>query len=274
MSTEIYYLSGTGNSLYVAKELQKRIQDTKLIPIARLKNEKAIETSGEVVGFVFPIHFMTAPSIVMNTLKKLDLKSAQYVFVIATRYGTPCSVMFKKIEKILKAKDKNLNAYLVVNMANNDPKFKDWKAATTEEIESFQSELHKTLDSFTEKIIKKENHKENDSTITYPVSPLMERIGAIAIQITGDGKEEFYSDSKCTGCGICEKVCLSNKIKLINNRPQWQKDEKCFSCYACINYCPEQSIQIKSNKLMKFYTENNGRYSHPYGTAEDIAMEK
>jgi len=25
---------------------------------------------------------------------------------------------------------------------------------------------------------------------------------------------------------------------------------------------------------MKFYTENNGRYSHPYATANDIADEK
>ena len=274
MSTEIYFLSGTGNSLYVAKELQKRIPDTKLIPIARLKDEAVIETSGEAVGFVFPIHFMSAPSIVMNTLKKLDLKSTQYIFVIATRYGTPCSVMFSKIEKILKAKGKNLNAYLALNMASNDPKFKDWKPANKEEIEKFQAEIQVTLDSLTETIINKENYHEKDSHIIYPISSLMEHLGTTAIQITGDGKEEFYSDSKCSGCGICEKVCLSNKIKLVNKRPQWQKNEKCFSCYACINYCPEHSIQIKSNKMMKFYTENNGRYSHPYATANDVAEEK
>ena len=36
MSTEIYYFSGTGNSLHVAKELQKRMPETKLIPILSL----------------------------------------------------------------------------------------------------------------------------------------------------------------------------------------------------------------------------------------------
>ena len=30
---EIYYFSGTGNSLHLARELQKRIPETKLIPI-------------------------------------------------------------------------------------------------------------------------------------------------------------------------------------------------------------------------------------------------
>jgi len=36
MNTEIYYFSGTGNSLHVAKELQKRIPETNLIPIVSL----------------------------------------------------------------------------------------------------------------------------------------------------------------------------------------------------------------------------------------------
>ena len=36
MNTEIYYFSGTGNSLFVAKELQKRLTDSNLIPIIGL----------------------------------------------------------------------------------------------------------------------------------------------------------------------------------------------------------------------------------------------
>ena len=51
---EIYYFSGTGNSLYVAKELQKRIPETNLIPIVSLLSKDIIKTDGETVGFVFP----------------------------------------------------------------------------------------------------------------------------------------------------------------------------------------------------------------------------
>ena len=32
-------------------------------------------------------------------------------------------------------------------------------------------------------------------------------------------------------------------------------------------YYPVQSVQIKSKIGMKSYTEENGRYSHPYATA-------
>jgi len=61
MSTEIYYFSGTGNTFYVVRELQKRIIDSKLIPIVSLLKQEIIEIHGETVGFVFPLHGMTVP---------------------------------------------------------------------------------------------------------------------------------------------------------------------------------------------------------------------
>ena len=79
MGTEIYYFSGTGNSLHVARELQKRIPDTKLIPIVCLLNKDIIETKAKKVGFVFPIHLAMAPAPIIEFLKKLDLKSAEYI---------------------------------------------------------------------------------------------------------------------------------------------------------------------------------------------------
>ena len=59
--TEIYYFSGTENSLHVAKELQKRIPKANIIPIVSLLNKDVIETKGETVGFVFPIYFTAIP---------------------------------------------------------------------------------------------------------------------------------------------------------------------------------------------------------------------
>jgi hypothetical protein len=44
MSTEIYYFSGTGNSLHVASELRKRIPGARLIPMVGLLGEDVIKT--------------------------------------------------------------------------------------------------------------------------------------------------------------------------------------------------------------------------------------
>ena len=82
---DIYYFSGTGNSLHIAKEIKKRIPDASLIPIVSLinkhlkvKDQETIKTSKEVVGFVFPIHLMTFPTPVKKFIEKLDIDKTSW----------------------------------------------------------------------------------------------------------------------------------------------------------------------------------------------------
>ena len=105
MSTEIYYFSGTGNSLHVAQELQKRVPGAKLIPIVSLVREKSVTASAKTVGFVFPHYASSLPRIVHTFIEKLDLSSAGYLFAIATR-GRTETMAFVEIDKILKGKGK------------------------------------------------------------------------------------------------------------------------------------------------------------------------
>ena len=120
MNIEIYYFSGTGNSLHVAKELKKRIPDAKLIPMISLLNKDIIKTNTEIIGFVFPLYLLTVPAPVRKFLRKLELKSAEYIFTIITRIGT-FSLAKTCIENILKKKDKNLDSFFLLNMGNNSP---------------------------------------------------------------------------------------------------------------------------------------------------------
>ena len=156
MSTEVYYFSGTGNSFHVAKELKKRIPGTNLIPIASLLNKEVIKTNGETIGIVFPIHLAMAPAPVMEFLKKLDLKSSEYIFAIATRAGSQHRA-FIDLDKILKKKGKRLDSFFTLNMASNDPKFEDWHQATEEEIADLESVVQNNLDSIKNIVINKED---------------------------------------------------------------------------------------------------------------------
>lgn len=272
MSTEIYYFSGTGNSLYVAKELQKRIPETNIIPIVRLINKELIETKAETVGFVFPIHLAMAPAPLLEFIKKIDLNSAGYIFAVATRAGSQHRA-FIDIEKILKNKGKSLDSFFNVNMASNDPKFESWHAATEEEIADLEVEVQNKLDYIQKVVINREKslEKDTDFTVSMPVFPILSKVLPFFNRMYS---VEFYSDAKCEGCGTCEKVCLSGKVKMVNGKPVWQKDVQCFFCHACLNYCPEHAIQIKSTRLLKSHTDKNERYSHPYVTADDIATQK
>ena len=60
-NVNIYYFSGTGNSLYIAKELQKRIPETILIPMLSLLEKESISTKANIIGLVFPIYLTSLP---------------------------------------------------------------------------------------------------------------------------------------------------------------------------------------------------------------------
>lgn len=281
MITEIYYFSGTGNSLHVAKELQKRIPNTKLIPIVSLLDKKNIKTDAETVGFVFPIHGVTIPVPVKNFIKKLDLSSSKYFFALATRGGTIHNA-FEVIDKNLSKKGKRLDSYFTITMFSSDPKLKDWEPPTSEKIKEMEIRVQNQLNAIQKIVLDKQINREKDSEgMSFSHSPLinflLEKLILFAMKYLVEFKglnNYFYTDEKCIGCGTCEKVCPSRKIKMINKKPLWQNDVKCHFCYACLNYCPKQAVQIKTTWYMKSYTQKKGRYPHPYATAEDIEGQK
>ncbi len=281
MSTEIYYFSGTGNSLYVAKELQKRIPESKLIPIVGLLNMDTIEVKAETIRIVFPLQGPTFPIAVKMFLRKVDLKSTNYIFAIATRGGTTCRIK-SEINKILRKKGKSLNSHFILTVFNNDPKHKNdnnqysFRIPSTEELCQKEIELKTKFDFIQKIIVNKETSHEKDTQYFYKYGFILEWIILLAIksQESKSIKNYFYTDSKCTGCGLCEKVCLAKKIKMKNGEPCWQEDILCYMCYACLNFCPAESIQINSKWYMKSYTTTQGRYSHPFCLVEDIEAQK
>ncbi len=64
VSTEIDYFSGTGNSLHVAQELQKRLPGARLIPIMSFVGRESMTASGNTVGFVFPHYASSLPKVI------------------------------------------------------------------------------------------------------------------------------------------------------------------------------------------------------------------
>lgn len=278
MSTEIYYFSGTGNSLYVAKELQKLMPEADLIPIAGVLKSDNMKTKGDTAGFVFPCHGLAIPIPVREFLKKVNVKSSDYFFAIATRGGSIFRG-FPIIDKFLNKQGKSLNATFVINMGMNDPKLKSFTVPTKEELKDIEINVQQKLEVINKTIIHQEKYQDDISGVTFSRFGLFNYIPERLIpflvhRVAGKVKNYFYFDSKCMGCGICEKVCPSQKITMEDNKPLWQRNIDCYMCYACLNFCPTEAIQIYSKIYMKSYTPESGRYPHPYATADDIAGQK
>jgi ferredoxin len=237
-----------------------------------LLNRDIIKTGAETIGFIFPIHLAMAPAPVIEFVKKMDLKSAEYIFAIATRAGSQHRA-FIDLENALKKKGKTLDSFFSLNMPSNDPKFEGWKPATEDEIKKMESDIQNKLNSIQKIILNKEKSREEDTDFITPM-PAFSILSIFLPFLNRLYNVEFYADSKCIQCGTCEKVCLSRKVKMIDGKPVWQKNVQCFFCHGCLNYCPQQAVQIKSTRLLKSFTDKNERYSHPYATADEIAGEK
>ena len=102
MATEIYYFSGTGNSLFLARELKKHLPDATLIPIVRTLNSGKVKTSADCVGIVFPIYAVTYPDIIEDFISALEWDNPPYLFAVASRKCD--SRAFAEIDSILSEK--------------------------------------------------------------------------------------------------------------------------------------------------------------------------
>ncbi|MBS5737611.1 MAG: 4Fe-4S binding protein [Clostridiales bacterium] len=47
----------------------------------------------------------------------------------------------------------------------------------------------------------------------------------------------------CIGCGICEKVCPSSSIRVIDGRAT-HTSGNCQTCLACVHACPQKAISL------------------------------
>ena len=280
MSLTIYYFSGTGNSLHVARQLQERIPEAKLVPMVGLLNRDVAETGSEMIGLVFPVYLSTLPAPVKKFVQKMDFQCVRYVFAVAT-YGGSLSVAHIHLGRILKEKGTSLDAHFLLKMINNSPtglmpkylpgfkeRVRDWvHEISREKTATLEAGVRCELDSIHKAIVNQERHLPKDSWGKRGTALLM----SFAQKANENKNIEigYYTDSRCTGCGTCEKVCPSHKIVMVQGKPVWQEEVRCYYCYACFNFCPAQAILVKDK-----YTAHSGRYVHPEVTPEDIAEQK
>lgn len=281
MNTEIYYFSGTGNSLFIAKEAQKRIPESEILPIVCLLKKDKISCKGKTIGIVFPVHALTIPIAVKKFLIKIDLSEAEYIFAIADRYGTVFHG-FKTIDHLLRKKRKRLNAQFIIDMGNNDSRHGNYHVPSGEEIATYERRALKKLDAVAEIILERGSYCEDIKDHRFKTSSnpilafLIERLvlGSMNIAAHSRGVNYFYHDDKCTKCEICEKVCLSGKISIVDGHPVWGKNTFCYMCFACLNFCPVKAVQIHDIPGVKSNSKENGRYPHPYASIADMRRQK
>ena len=86
MKTTIYYYTGTGNSLWIARILSKLIEEAEIISISDWMKEKK-PISSPSIGIIFPVHMWGVPSAVIKFINEIKAVAPQYLFALAVNAG-------------------------------------------------------------------------------------------------------------------------------------------------------------------------------------------
>jgi len=261
MNTIIYYFSGTGNSLKVAKDIAAQLGDTKLIRIQKPFKGKT-DVSAERIGIVFPVYMWGLPLAVKEFAAQLGAGPDKYIFAAATFGGFPAGTL-PMLSKVLKSGGMKLSAGFGVKMPGNYTPMYGAKP---------EAEQQKCFKDSAEKI------KQIVETVragkSAPLSKNPWFINALfsGFIYSGGSKripksdEKFFALDTCTKCGICAKVCPVENIKLVEGMPEWLGH--CEQCLACLQWCPVDAIQFGKKTI------GRKRYHHPDVNVNDILKEK
>lgn len=259
MKNIIFYFTGTGNSLAVARGIADKIEDVRLISIADAVKEDNIDLSSyERIGFAIPVYYQRVPAIVRRFIEKLVFSKSQYIFSIITFVGHYGRI-FLELKHDIAVRGGTLNAGFLIFMPGN------YIVSYNAFPKIIQRILFRRKDKNVNYISifvkeKKALFETKWAWLSGPFGVLEiihkspEPVNNIISNFSGDAKN-FNVSNKCTGCAICERICPVSNIKMKSKQPDW--GNRCEKCMACIQWCPAKAIQY-GNK-----TEKRKRYHNP-----------
>ncbi len=254
MKTVIYWFSGTGNSLAVAKELAKQCGDAELIPMAKVL--KHPPPAAERIGLVFPVYSFGPPALVARFVEKLNASPEAYIFAVVTYAGNQGGTL-TILRRLLQKRGLDLAAGWGVKMPENYPPLGG--APAPEKQQAINSAAAEKIRQITAEIRQSPRGKYETSA---PVWRMLSRIvHPLFCKNVPRADRYFRADKKCNGCCICTRVCPVNNVAMIDGRPSWMGH--CEQCYACFHWCPQKAVQYGRSAKQH-------RYHHPAVTPSDF----
>ena len=264
----IFYFTGTGNCLYVARQLAKvNDENTELLSIPQMMKQKRTDFEADEIGIVYPIYGHMPPYMVRQFIQRAHLK-ADYLFAILTFGARKCNAVeiwdgiarkagyhFDYINTLMMVDnwlpnfdmneqikmDKHIPEHLAV-ITSDLASHKQWHQPVTEE----ERQMHAGFMAYTK---------------------LDPEVGFLK-----KAEKYFHITDSCIGCAVCTQVCPRGNYSLETGGVQAQGD--CEFCFACIQNCPQKAIvfnKVEDDALLANGEVNpKARYRNEHISLMDI----
>jgi len=251
MSNLVFYFSGTGNCLKIAKDLSKKLETCEIVSMAKSFDFKKQYNS---IGFVYPVYFWGLPNKVIDFAKSIKLNDNKnaYFYSIASHGGSPGNAIYQMYELLFKSHGIKLNYGQEIKMFSNYVNMYNMK----KEVKEITEKSNEKLIPIIESVKMKNNNRVNKLT------KILGFLNTGFIKKVSLMDKDYSVNNNCTGCTICEKVCPVKNIEMANSKPVFKNH--CEQCVACIQFCPQKAINYKN------VTRNRRRYTHPEITYNDL----
>ncbi|MCM1194290.1 MAG: EFR1 family ferrodoxin [Acetatifactor muris] len=242
----VFYFTGTGNSLYVAKHL-----DSERISIPQAIHGENMSFQADSIGIVCPVYGHEAPAMVKEFVKKASFET-DYFYMVLT-YGNIHGGAAELAEAMLESFGKKADYINTVRMVDNFLPGFDMK-------EQIAIDPEKKVDEHIAMIkadidAKKKWHQEVTQEDRDHHQSYLERTSKMP---AGAFEHIYRVTDDCIGCGICTRVCPAGCIELENQRANHTM-VNCQMCMACVHHCPQNAIRLnmpEKNPDARYHNEN------------------
>ncbi len=117
MSATIFYYTGTGNSLWVARKVADALGDTALVSIPEYSDGNKLIPS-DTIGLIFPVYIWGVPAPVIRFVHTIKTLPGNYIFAIAVNAGQVSNTLVQ-LKEVMAQNSLNLSAGFQIKMPSN-----------------------------------------------------------------------------------------------------------------------------------------------------------
>lgn len=239
---DLYYFTGTGNTLLAAREIQRTFVERGMhCALRRIeKSDPAKVDPARTLGIGFPIAGFTTYPLVWEFVNKLPQSHGSQAFAFATMGGMAFAAM-GPLKRTLSAKGYAPAGATQIAMPSNLWYKKYDQAKTAKRTAMGLAHARRFANALA------------DGKARWRTFPLLWRVlhPLLTSKKMWNSAPDYVKidRDRCTKCALCVEMCPADAVELnqevvLNGKCQW--------CMRCISYCPERALYYSKDQYQRY----------------------